>query len=99
APPLIGVPPHFRILARLLPQGLNTHQAKGIVEQDETMGFSKTEDIAAFVARERELSVSDREWKFRLRGYGLAIRDEAKGRIVTALRGGQDLCVLNGTVR
>ncbi|MEM9845342.1 MAG: hypothetical protein AAF965_11125 [Pseudomonadota bacterium] len=60
--------------------------------------MTKTEDIQALVLRERELSVSEREWKFRLRGYGLAIRDEARGRIVTALRGDRDLCVLSGTV-
>jgi len=61
------------------------------------MGFTRTEDIQAFVMRERALSVSDREWKFRLRGYGLAIRDEARGRIVTALQGDRDLCVLAGS--
>ncbi|MEM6481758.1 MAG: hypothetical protein AAF922_04595 [Pseudomonadota bacterium] len=61
------------------------------------MGFTKTEDIKALVLRERELSVSDREWKFRLKGYGLAIKEEARGRFVTALRGDRDLCILIGT--
>ncbi|MEM6595943.1 MAG: hypothetical protein AAF672_14240 [Pseudomonadota bacterium] len=62
------------------------------------MGFTGKEDMRAFVLRERALSVSDREWKFRLRGYGLAIRDEARGLIVTSLRGDGDLCMLNGSV-
>lgn len=62
------------------------------------MGFTKTEDIRAFVLREREMSVSDREWKFRLRGYGLAIRDEARGPVVTALQGDRELCFLTGAV-
>ena len=60
------------------------------------MGLTNIEDIRTFVLRERELSVSDREWAFRLRGYGFGIRDEGRGPIVTALRGGQDLCILSG---
>lgn len=63
------------------------------------MGLTSIEDIKTFVLRERELSVSDREWKFRLRGYGFGIRDEDHGPIVTALRGNRDLCILNGATR
>lgn len=50
--------------------------------------------IRAFVLRERLLSVSEREWKFRLRGYGYGVRDTDKGQVVTSLVGGADLCAL-----
>ncbi|MEO1138855.1 MAG: hypothetical protein AAFW87_05290 [Pseudomonadota bacterium] len=50
--------------------------------------------IRNIVMRERDMSVSDREWKFRLRGYGYGIRDGAEGRVVTSLIGGADLCTL-----
>jgi len=58
------------------------------------MGLTNTNDIRDFVMRERLLSVSEREWKFRLRGYGFAIRDTEQGQMVTSLRGHQDLCSL-----
>lgn len=44
--------------------------------------------------REREQSLSDREWKFRLRGYGYAIRDTEAGRMITSLLNGIDICSL-----
>lgn len=53
-----------------------------------------TQDIRSFVLRERDMSVSDREWKFRLRGYGYGIRDTDEGRVVTSLLGNRDLCSL-----
>ena len=58
------------------------------------MGFETKNDIRDFVMRERELSVSDREWRFRLRGYGFAIRDTDTGPMVTSLTGRGDLCTL-----
>lgn len=58
------------------------------------MGLTTHNDIRDFVMRERALSVSDREWKFRLRGYGFAIRDTDRGRMVTSLLGKGDLCTL-----
>ncbi len=58
------------------------------------MGLETKNDIRDFVMRERQLCVSDREWKFRLRGYGFAIRDTEQGRMVTSLIGRGDLCTL-----
>ena len=58
------------------------------------MGLMNTQDIRDFVLRERNLSVSEREWKFRLRGYGYGIRDTDEGRVVTSLLGNRDLCAL-----
>ncbi len=59
------------------------------------MGFENKNDIRDFVMRERALSVSDREWRFRLRGYGYGIRDTETGPMVTSLMGRGDLCALN----
>jgi len=58
------------------------------------MGFETKNDIRDFVMRERARCVSDREWKFRLRGYGYAIRDSETGPVVTSLMGRGDLCTL-----
>ncbi|QFT91678.1 hypothetical protein FIU86_02410 [Roseovarius sp. THAF9] len=58
------------------------------------MGLETKNDIRDFVIRERQRCVSDREWKFRLRGYGFAIRDTEQGRMVTSLIGRGDLCTL-----
>lgn len=62
------------------------------------MGFNTTNDIRDFVMRERSHSVSEREWKFRLRGYGYAIRETNEGTVVTSVIGGQKLCSLGLTV-
>lgn len=53
-----------------------------------------TAKICDIVLRERNMSLSEREWKFRLRGYGYAIRDTDVGRVVTSLINGSDLCTL-----
>jgi len=52
------------------------------------------DDLRDFVLRERQMCVSDREWKHRLRGYGYAIRDSREGQVVTSLVKGRDLCTL-----
>lgn len=51
-------------------------------------------EIRDFVMKERTRAVSEREWKFRLRGYGYGIRDTQEGRIVTSILGGRDICRL-----
>lgn len=51
----------------------------------------KVRDI---VMRERTMSVSEREWKFRLRGYGYGVRDTDEGRVITSLIKGADICAL-----
>ncbi|WP_306112257.1 MULTISPECIES: hypothetical protein [Roseovarius] len=58
------------------------------------MGFETKNDIRDFVMQERQRCISDREWKFRLRGYGFAIRDTEQGPMVTSLIGRGDLCTL-----
>jgi len=50
--------------------------------------------VRDLVLREREMAVSDREWKHRLRGYGYTIRDTAEGRVVTSIVRGGDICTL-----
>lgn len=52
------------------------------------------DDVRDFVLRERQMCVSDREWRHRLRGYGYAIRDTESGHVVTSLLSGSDLCTL-----
>jgi hypothetical protein len=52
------------------------------------------DDVRDFVLRERQMCVSDREWKHRLRGYGYAIRDSREGQVVTSVVQGRDLCTL-----
>jgi hypothetical protein len=51
-------------------------------------------DVRDFVLRERQMCVSDREWKHRLRGYGYAIRDSREGQVVTSVVQGRDICTL-----
>lgn len=62
------------------------------MERQTTENPAKIRDM---VMRERHLSVSEREWKHRLRGYGYAIRDTAEGRFVTSLLRGAPICQLN----
>jgi hypothetical protein len=53
-----------------------------------------TSEILEFVRRERELALSEREWKFRLRGYGFAIQDTERGQMITSLVGGREIGTL-----
>jgi len=48
------------------------------------------------ILHERKMSISEREWKHRLRGYGFGIRDTDEGRFVTSLVRGSDLFKLSG---
>lgn len=52
--------------------------------------------IRDLVQRERELAISDREWKHRLRGYGYAILDTEEGQFVTSVLRQEPLCSLPG---
>lgn len=52
-------------------------------------------EIRTFVLDERRACVSDREWKFRLRGYGYDIRTTPAGKVVTTLPAGVDICTLD----
>lgn len=56
--------------------------------------IANSSKVFEFVLRERTLAVSDREWKFRLRGYGYAIKDTDHGRVVTSLLRDDEICTL-----
>ncbi|MDU8929464.1 hypothetical protein RXV86_18910 [Alisedimentitalea sp. MJ-SS2] len=53
-----------------------------------------TAEICEIVLRERSMSLSEREWKFRLRGYGYAIKDTDHGQVITSLLKKTELCTL-----
>ncbi|WP_197918637.1 hypothetical protein [Thiosulfatihalobacter marinus] len=50
--------------------------------------------VLDILKRERSKALSVREWKFRLAGYGYAIKDVAGAQIVTKLPQGTELGVL-----
>ena len=63
-----------------------------------TLQFSKDPFIAArvidLVLRERESSLSPREWKHRLAGYGYAIKETDAGQVVETLPHHVEVAVL-----
>jgi len=61
------------------------------------MDTNSITDIQEFVIRERQMCLSDREWKHRLRGYGFGIRDTDEGRVVISILRGRELFTLEGT--
>ncbi len=50
--------------------------------------------VLELIRRERRKALSTREWKFRLRGYGYAIRQIGNAQLVTRLPQGTALGVL-----
>ncbi len=50
--------------------------------------------VIDLVLRERESSLSAREWKHRLAGYGYAIKETLRGEVVQKLPHGTEICVL-----
>ncbi len=50
--------------------------------------------VLDILTREKHNSLSTREWKFRLAGYGYAIKDVAGAQVVTKLPQGIELGVL-----
>ncbi len=50
--------------------------------------------VLDILKRERSKALSVREWKFRLAGYGYAIKDVAGAQVVTKLPQGTELGVL-----
>jgi hypothetical protein len=50
--------------------------------------------VLDLLRRERAKALSPREWKFRLAGYGYAIRDVGGAQVVTTLPHGIELGVL-----
>lgn len=57
--------------------------------------ISKVQD---FVLAERSKCLSDREWQFRLRGYGYGLRESGRNRVVTALLENADLFEIDEAV-
>ena len=57
--------------------------------------FARVQD---FVLAERRKSLSEREWQFRLRGYGYGLRESGNNRVVTALMKNSDLFEINEAV-
>jgi len=52
-------------------------------------------EVRTFVMDERKSCVSDREWKFRLRGYGYDIRQTDHGTVLATLPQGVEICTLD----
>ncbi|MEL7254089.1 MAG: hypothetical protein AAFZ04_00485 [Pseudomonadota bacterium] len=50
--------------------------------------------VRDLVMRERQMAVSDREWKHRVRGYGYGIKDTENGRVITSLLRDRELMTL-----
>lgn len=53
-----------------------------------------TAQVIELVLRERENSLSQREWKHRLAGYGYAIKDTDDGQVVETLPHHAEICML-----
>ncbi|MCW1951435.1 MAG: hypothetical protein KIH44_008710 [Octadecabacter sp.] len=52
-------------------------------------------EVRTFVMEERKNCVSDREWKFRLRGYGYDVRETNRGTVLATLPQGVEICTLD----
>lgn len=52
-------------------------------------------EVRTFVMSERKHCVSDREWKFRLKGYGYDVRHTDRGTVLTTLPHGVEICTLD----
>lgn len=61
------------------------------------MDANSISDLQEFVIRERQMCLSDREWKHRLRGYGYGIRDTDEGQVVVSIIRGSELFKIAGT--
>jgi hypothetical protein len=64
----------------------------GVIEMTHTpLNEADIAQVHDFVLAERRKCLSDREWQFRLRGYGYGLRASGRARVVTALLKGADL--------
>ena len=50
--------------------------------------------VRTLVANERQKSLSPREWKHRLAGYGYSIQDTDQGTLIKSLPHGEAICTL-----
>lgn len=58
-------------------------------------GLAATAEALAFALNERRNCLSDREWRFRLQGYGYDIRQTERGRVLTQVTNGRELGALD----
>lgn len=58
-------------------------------------GLAAAPQALAFAREERRRCLSDREWRFRLKGYGYDVRETVAGTRLTTLIGGHDLGALD----
>jgi hypothetical protein len=56
--------------------------------------YARAANIIDMVLQERSKALSEREWKFRLAGYGYSIKETEQGPMITALPDGQEICAL-----
>ena len=52
--------------------------------------------IVEFICQERSKSLSAREWKHRIAGYGYRVRDTARGQVIETITSGRFICDLPG---
>ena len=52
--------------------------------------------IVEFICQERSKSLSAREWKHRIAGYGYRVRDTARGQVIENITSGRFICDLPG---
>jgi len=50
--------------------------------------------VRTLAADERQKSLSAREWKHRLAGYGYLVEDTLHGEVIKTLRHGEPICML-----
>lgn len=58
-------------------------------------GLTAAAEALAFALNERRSCLSDREWRFRLRGYGYDVCQTARGRVLTMVTSGRELGALD----
>ncbi|MDC0116226.1 hypothetical protein OAH97_01965 [Octadecabacter sp.] len=52
-------------------------------------------EVRTFVLGQRQYCVSDREWKFRLNGFGYDLRETDSGTVLTTLPAGVEICTID----
>ncbi len=57
-------------------------------------GLNAAAEALAFAHAEHRYCLTDREWRFRLQGYGYDIRQTERGRMLTTIIGGVELGLL-----
>lgn len=56
--------------------------------------YVRAAGIVDMVLQERAKALSEREWKFRLAGYGYSIKETDHGTVVASLSNGDEICAL-----